>query len=51
MNDDPGSMHVMYLGVRDPPHETTALQRVRQVCAAVVAAFSEAGLLLPQDER
>lgn len=44
-------MHVMYLGVRDPPGSSGALQRLRQLCAAVVQAFGEAGLLLPQDER
>ena len=44
-------MHVMYLGVRDPPQGAGALQRLRQLCTAVVGAFGEAGLLLPQDER
>ncbi|GAB4816249.1 hypothetical protein N2152v2_003295 [Parachlorella kessleri] len=51
MNDDPSQMHVMYLGVRGPPGQEGALQRLRQLCSAVVAAFGREGLLLPQDER
>ncbi len=44
-------MHGVYLGVRDPPDAPGALHRLRQLCSMVVAAFSEAGLLLSQDER
>ncbi|PRW60326.1 activating signal cointegrator 1 complex subunit 1 [Chlorella sorokiniana] len=51
MNDDPSQMHVMYLGVKDAPDSPGSLQRVQQLCAAVVEAFSAAGLLLPQDDR
>eukprot|EP00887_Chlorella_sp_A99_P003180 scaffold9.g3180.t1 len=49
MNDDPGAMHVLYLGVKDGA--PGALDRLRRLCALAVTAFSEAGLLQPQDER
>ena len=44
-------MHVVYLGVRDPPGAPGALAKLRRLCEAVVAAFAEAGLLLEKDER
>lgn len=49
MNDDPGAMHVLYLGVREAA--PGALDRLRRLCDAVLSAFASAGLLLPQDER
>ena len=51
MNDDPSAMHVAYVGVQDPAGQSGLVQKLQQICAAVVEAFSDAGLLLSRDER
>lgn len=51
MNDDPSAMHVAYVGVQDPAQEQGCVQKLQQLCTAVVDAFSDAGLLLSRDER
>ena len=51
MNDDPSAMHVAYVDVQDPQEQPDSVQKLQQICAAVVDAFSDAGLLLSRDER
>ena len=51
MNDDPSAMHVAYVGVQDPAQQQGCVQKLQQLCTAVVDAFSDAGLLLSRDER
>lgn len=51
MNDDPSAMHVAYVGVQDPAQQHGCVQKLQQLCTAVVDAFSDAGLLLNRDER
>lgn len=51
MNDDPSAMHVAYVRVQDPAQQQGCVQKLQQLCTAVVDAFSDAGLLLSRDER
>ncbi len=51
MNDDPSVMHVAYLGVQDPADQAGSVQKLQQLCTAVVDAYADAGLLLSRDER
>ena len=51
MNDDPSAMHVAYVGVRDPVQQQGCVQKLQQLCTAIVDAFADAGLLLSRDER
>ncbi|DBA67498.1 TPA: hypothetical protein ACH3X2_001778 [Trebouxia sp. C0005] len=50
MNDDPRAMHVAYLGVQDPADQAGSVQKLQQLCTAVVDAYADAGLLLSRDE-
>lgn len=51
MNDDPSAMHVAYLGVQDPADQAGSVQKLQQLCTAMVDAHADAGLLLSRDER
>lgn len=51
MNDDPSGMHVAYVGVHDPAQQQGSVQKLQQLCTAIVDAFADAGLLLSRDER
>ena len=51
MNDDPSAMHVAYVGVQDPAGQPGSVEKLQQLCTAVVDAFSNAGLLLSRDDR
>ena len=51
MNDDPSAMHVAYVGVQDPAQQQGCVQKLQQLCTAVVDAFSDSGLLLSRDDR
>lgn len=51
MNDDPSAMHVAYMGVQDPEDQAGSVQKLQQLCRAVVGAYADAGLLLSRDER
>ncbi len=51
MNDHPSAMHVAYLGVQDPVDQAGSVQKLQQLCTAMVDAHADAGLLLSRDER
>ncbi len=51
MNDDPSAMHVAYAGVQDPGEQAGSVQKLQQLCTAMVDAFSDVGLLLNRAER
>ena len=54
MNDEPGAMHVVYLGVKNAPAgsgEHASLLELQQICKEVVQAFDAEGLLLTKDSR
>ena len=54
MNDEPGAVHVIFMGVQDAPAgsgEHASVSELQLVCKEVLKAFDAEGLLLPRDSR